>query len=265
MSLESGRKLGLISSLAIVILPAVVIPLVIAASIFSVMSRISSGSSTFNPFLTYALYAAIGIVAFASYILFLVSMRRLSKYYNEPAIFRNVLYGFLLNFVGAAVAYGVEILFFSSIFNSISSGTNTVAAVTPNPISPSIISNLFIALLGMLAIVFVFAIISAVFYMLAFNKLAAKSGVDNFKTAGLLMLLGFVLIIVGVGILLVWIAWILVAMGFHSLKPQATPSVQSASPASAITYSAQRKYCPYCGTENTTDAIYCRHCGKPLQ
>jgi uncharacterized membrane protein len=189
-------------------------------------------------------------------------MRRLSKYYNEPSIFKNTLYGFIITFIGSAIAYTIELVFFQSVFASISQTSSTVATATP---ISSAISTLLIAGIVVLAIVFVFAIISAIFYMLAFNKLAEKSGIGNFRTAGLLMLIGFVLVIVLVGALLVWIAWILVAMGFYSLKPKENPNLPASSPSSTVASVAQKKYCPYCGTENLTEAIYCKNCGKPLQ
>ena len=262
MSLESARRLGLISSLITVILPVVFVPLVIIYTIYNAISQLSSGSSTFNSSFQLVLYAAVGIVAFASFIMFLLSMRRLSKYYNEPSIFKNTLYGFIITIIGSAIAYTIELVFFQSVFASISQTSNTVA--TAPPIS-SAISTLLIAGIVVLAIVFVFAIISAIFYMLAFNKLAEKSGIGNFRTAGLLMLIGFVLVIVLVGALLVWIAWILVAMSFYSLKPKENPNLQASSPSSTVASVAQKKYCPYCGTENLTEAIYCKNCGKPLQ
>ena len=101
--------------------------------------------------------------------------------------------------------------------------------------------------------------------MRAFNKLGEKSGINNFKTAGLLYLIGMVLSIVGIGVLLLWIAWIFAALGFHSLKPSSTSTFVSSDLQTSLTGIAQKKFCPYCGTENTADSIYCVVCGKKLQ
>jgi uncharacterized membrane protein len=71
--------------------------------------------------------------------------------------------------------------------------------------------------------------------MRAFNKLGEKSEVDNFKTAGLLYLLGGALAIVGIGALLSWIAWIFAFMGFRSLKPKNIQTTASPSSIPQIT------------------------------
>jgi len=68
---------------------------------------------------------------------------------------------------------------------------------------------------------FIIEIIGAVFYMRAFNKLGEKSGVRSFNKAGMFYVIGTVLMIVAIGGLLFWIAWIYVASGFNSLKPKA--------------------------------------------
>jgi len=82
----------------------------------------------------------------------------------------------------------------------------------------------------------------------------------------LLYLIGVATSIVGIGVLIQWIAWIYAAMGYRSLKPNETltsPSIYSAAQPS--TYSImEKKYCPYCGAQKITDANYCSRCGKQL-
>jgi hypothetical protein len=107
-------------------------------------------------------------------------------------------------------------------------------------------------------------IISSILIMRAFNKLGEKSGVDSFKTVGLLYLLGVLLSIVGIGAILSWIAFIFAAIGFYRLKPTvAAPAVTYSTESPLVTVQAKRS--PYCSTENKLDAAYCRFCGKPLQ
>jgi uncharacterized membrane protein len=50
-----------------------------------------------------------------------------------------------------------------------------------------------------------------------------KSGEKIFETAGLLWLIGAFLTIILVGFILIWIAWILIVVGFFSIK---TPAAQ---------------------------------------
>jgi ribosomal protein S27AE len=114
-----------------------------------------------------------------------------------------------------------------------------------------------------MAIVFVFSIIGGVFFKRAFDALGEKSGVQTFKTAGLISLIGYALSIVLVGGILVWVAWIMLASAFHSLKP-AAPAASSYSQPSASSFVVQKRYCPYCGAGNILDAKFCDHCGKQL-
>jgi len=77
-------------------------------------------------------------------------------------------------------------------------------------------------------VAFVFVIVSAIFYRKSFNLLAAKSGVNMFGIAGLLLLIGAVLTIILVGFVLMWIAFILLAVGFFSIKTPITEQTPAA-------------------------------------
>ena len=277
MSFESGKKLGTTSSLIAVITPVigVVAYVFLFLSIFlSIPFRVNSTSPnlSFFPYSIIILFAVIGILAFAGFILFVVAMHRLSQYYNEPGIYKNTLYGFIINIVGAITILVIYAALITSVMHTVQQSNIQTTAVTPTPTIPPILSSfgLFItAFLGVIGIAIVLGVISAVFYMRAFNKLGEKSGVDNFKTAGLLSLLGVVLSIVGIGALLVWIAWIFALMGFRSLKPNTTQTstltYSTPTPPPTMPDNSQKRYCPYCGTENNPGSLYCRSCGKPLQ
>jgi uncharacterized membrane protein len=153
-------------------------------------------------------------------------MRRLSLYYSEPAIFKDALYGFILGIIGGVASIAIE---FALILRGNIHQTSTVpiAAKLESTILPvaTSLTELIVGFIAVLAIGLVLGITSAVFYMRAFNKLAEKSGNDNFRTAGLLYLLGTVLTVVLIGGLLIWIAWIFAAIGFNSLKPKETPTL----------------------------------------
>jgi uncharacterized membrane protein len=188
----------------------------------------------------------------------MLAMYRLSHYYNEPGIFSNVLYAFIISLVGGIVALGIFFAFMLSAIGSISR-TSTPSLITP------FFSQLIIFYLIVIGMAFLFGIINGVLYMRAFNKLGQKSGVDSFKTAGLLYFLGVLLSIVGVGGILTWIAWIFAALGFRKLKAAPTPTSAYSAPQSTAPSITQTKLCPYCGTENIAEAIYCKNCGKPIQ
>jgi uncharacterized membrane protein len=211
MSLESGRKFGYYSSLINVIMPIVAIISVVAIIISTFASsatRIANGSvgPAFSLFAGLIIFIiVIAAVGIAGFIMFMYSMYSLSNYYKEPAIFKNVLYAFIVSLVSGAVVVILEFAVLLSAF----SGFSSIAA-------PSSITPAFTQIILTFAVVFVvalaFGIANGVLYMRAFNKLE-KSGVDNLGTAGLLYLIGVFIPIIG------WIAWIFAAMGFKNLKP----------------------------------------------
>jgi uncharacterized membrane protein len=222
--------------------------------IFNAASGIGTGTAA-TSFLTVfggliVLVVAIAAVAIAGFIMFMVAMHRLSNYYSEPAIFKNVLYGFILSIISTAVVGVIEVAFiFSSIAN--------IFQATPSSTTPSFTVFILVYVVAF-GVSLVFGIVNGWLYMRAFNKLKEKSGVDNFGTAGLLYLIGAIIPLVA------WIAWIFAAMGFSKLKPTQTASPTAYNPTQQSAYSTiQTKRCPHCGAENAVDALYCRNCGKP--
>jgi len=263
VSLEPGRKLGLTASLIIVIVPVITFILygLFFLSLFGLVSSgLTGGSPVFGSLFPIGILIAlsvVGIIGFVGFILFIISMHSLSQYYNEPGIFRNVIYSFLVTIIGYVALFvtGLAVAF-TAITSLKSSSTSGLSGAW------------FIGLiLGIVAAALVIEIVSALLLMRAFNKLGEKSGVQNFNTAGTLYLVGTVLTIVFIGSLIVWIAWIFAAMGFNSLKPKTneTTTFPYANPQTPPTNLTQKRFCPYCGIENTPDSIYCVNCGKKLQ
>lgn len=207
-----------------------------------------------------AILVAIGsffpILSLVGIILVLMAMKGLAEYYNENGIFENALYGLIFGVI-AIVAF--IILFFTAIFTGIFTGA------------------FFAIPLVILALVvmFVFFLLQAIYYRKSFTILSEKSGEKMFDTAGLLLFLGAILTIILVGIILLLVAWILVAVAFFSIKtpttqpPATTPPPPAAppptpSPAPTAVVTVEKKYCPSCGTENKGDAIFCVKCGKKI-
>jgi len=225
----------------------------LASLIFSVIAMATRGTI---PSLGSGIAFTVSLVAFAiailvivvlEFILFVVGMHRLSHYFKEPAIFKNLLYAILVGIVTIVV---ISVLMVLQFVFSLSNFT----PVTGSPIAPST-TLYFVSLIAILAVSVAMAIVSAVFIYRSFNKLGEASGVDSFKTAGLLYLIGAFIPFVA------WIGWIFAAIGFHNLKPITPISYQTETPTPTL----QTKRCPYCSTENKIDALYCRFCGKPLQ
>ena len=260
MSFESGRKFGYYASLINFILPIVAIVGVIAF-IFSIIAVGATGigngsfssvfSGVFGGFIIFII--ALVAVAIAGFVLFMVAMNNLSNYYHDPAIFKNVLYAFILSLVSTGVILALE---FTLILSTILS---TIAGITQT-LSPSNSVPFILSYVVVIVVALAFGIVNGLLYMRAFNKLKEKSGVDIFGTAGLLYLIGIIVPLIA------WIAWIFAAMGFNKLKaaPAVAPYASYSIPP-PLSSTAPTKRCPNCGTDNYGDSSYCRNCGKPLQ
>jgi uncharacterized membrane protein len=149
-------------------------------------------------------------------ILVFIALKGIADAYGEAGIFQNALYGIIFLIIGAVVGAVVILGAFFGIGWTM--GTPDVADI----------GNLgaFIAsvIIGVV-ILFVFYLLSAIFFKKSFDILAAKTGEGMFGTAGLLMLIGAILTIVLVGLILMLIAWILAAVGFFSMKTTAAQPV----------------------------------------
>ena len=219
--------MGLTGSLIEIVMPVAVLATLILY-IWSIIPSLSTSNPTVPSFFSTSLiflivFILLEIMTFVGIILFIIGMRRLSRYYDEPGIFKNVLYGFILNIVGSVTATVIEFTFALESIKSINQSGTTPLAATLGPAASttaSVSTELTIGYLAALVAGFALGIISAVLYMRAFNLLAEKSEKGNFKTAALLYLIGTALTILLIGSLLVWIAWIYAATGFNSLKPK---------------------------------------------
>ena len=227
MSFVSGRKLGFFGSLIQVVLPIIAV-MVVVIYVLSVIGNYvpSMGSTPSVPDFS-SLFAGliipiiipIGIVTFIGFVLFIIAMHRLSQYYTERGIFNNALIGFIISLVGPVIGLTALALEYNSLISTLQNLSQTGSG-TMNPLFPTQLGQ---ALTAAYYVGLVFGILTAIFYMLAFNKLADASGNGTFRTAGILYLIGAVLTIAVIGGLLVWIAWILAAVAFNSLKPKQPP------------------------------------------
>ena len=174
-----------------------------------------------------------GVIELIGLILVIVALYNLASYYTERGIFNNALYGLIAGIVGGVIAVGVVILsvltslsdFLYTVYPNWNGDWSALSGLTPDTSNLSLdaivpfLTGLFAALL----ILWIFAIIGFYFVRRSLTSLSAKSSVGLFSTAGLLMLIGAVLIIaVGIGLLLIWIAMLILAIAFFQLKPQQT-------------------------------------------
>ena len=170
---------------------------------------------------------AVGILSIIGVILLLIGMKGLANFYNDQGIFNNALYSVITAIVGSVVAFfavaisavaalaslGID---FANIEDWASIGSD-IGAIFADMNFNAIWAFIGAVLVG-LVILFVVVIISMYFGRKSLDKLALKSKIGLFGTAGLLMLIGAVLTIVLVGLIIIWIGLILVTVAFFQLK-----------------------------------------------
>lgn len=180
------------------------------------------------------------ILSLIGLILLMIGLKGLADFYKEGGIFNNALYSIILAIVGGVIAAGILVVMFvgtllelginvSNIADWATLGTQLTTVFTDFS-NFGLLFNLLGALAISLIVLFVFAIVAVLFFRRSLTQLASKTGVGLFGTAGLLMLIGAVLTIIVIGALLIWIAFILVAVAFFRIRVQPTAMTQTAPP-----------------------------------
>ena len=190
-----------------------------------------------------AILLAIPFLNLIGIILVLIALKGMADYYNDEEIFKNALYGFISGFVGsvALVAFILMLVF----------GFATISPV----VAPLAGWGLVIITV---IVLYVFSLIAAIFYRKSLNTLSEKSGEQMFNTAGLILLIGAAIPVLGK--VLEFIAWILAAVGFFSIKI----STQMPTPTPTVSTSEEKRFCQYCGAQIQSDAAFCSKCGKKI-
>ena len=256
MSFESAKKHGFIAS--ILVISIYIAAFAISLSFIPLIGQIATNPLETTPPMenyligTYAATLYILIAGLIALILFLLAQYRLSKYYKEPAIFRNILYSIIATIIYTVIVTIVSIIFALTVF------TTTIInnlQIMQNSLQPDVFANSFLIFIVALIITAIpVAIINGILWWRAFTKLGKKSGIEKFETTGLLFFIGSFIGIVNL------IAWIFAATCYKQLQPQPTPSTPSNT-----TSTDDKTYCKFCGAENNANDAYCKHCGNTLQ
>jgi uncharacterized membrane protein len=184
----------------------------------------------------------LDVVALIGFILVLVALHGLADYYKENGIFNNALYGFIAAIVGvvAAVVAAIYVIFYTSIltdflykiYPSWDGSWSSLVGLTPNTsnITTSDLAPVIGAVFSVLAILWIFLIISAYFNRRSLKTLSTKANVGLFSTAGLVLIIGAFLTIIIIGLVLMWIAILLMAIAFFQIQPEQPPAPPAPPP-----------------------------------
>ena len=183
----------------------------------------------------------IPFLSIVGYILTLVAVKYISDELQDSSIFTDMLYAVITAIVGVAV--GASLLVFGFVSSVFTFGIGAILGV-----------------IAFLAAAWIAFIISAIFVKRAFNKMATRLNVGSFRTAGTLYFIGAILVIVLVGFVILFIAYIVQIIAFFSIQEGLQPTQgQPASPAPVA--QVGMKYCPNCGTQMASSAVFCPKCG----
>jgi uncharacterized membrane protein len=153
-------------------------------------------------------------------------MKELSSYYEDQSIYQNSLTGikyYIVALVAATVAITAMVIGVLSASAFTLTGLASFAFTTGFGIG-------LIAFFAGLVIAFVFYVLAASHLRKTFNILSEKTGDQSLGTAGTLLWVGSILTIIGIGLILIFVAWIFATIGFFSMKspqyPQYAPQQQ---------------------------------------
>ncbi len=180
-----------------------------------------------------------GILSLIGGILVLIALKGFADYYREAGIFNNGLYATITVIIGAVVIVALIFFAFVNLFTQLGLDITNFQEWSSLPAVLSQLQNITPLLnsIGMvllaLVVLFVVLVVAAVFLRRSFGLMASKTGVGLFGTTGLLMLIGAVLTIIVIGAFLFWIATLLLAIAFFSIRTQqvAPPSPPPTPPA----------------------------------
>ena len=165
----------------------------------------------------------VAILALIGMIITLIALKGMSDHYKEAGIFNNALYGVITLIIGVVAFIATLAVVILMTLSSFAIDWSDPAAIQAYFMNFNNIWSIIGIVIVALVVLFAFAIVSAIFFRKSLTSLSTKSGENIFATAGLLWLIGAVLTIILVGFILIGIAWILIAVGFFSIKPTAPP------------------------------------------
>jgi uncharacterized membrane protein len=187
-----------------------------------------------------------GIIGLVGLILVLIALYRLANFYNEKGIFNNAIYGVLAAVVGAVVTAIVAIIAVLASLSSLEAfigelypgwtpgdwaALSGMTPTVPSNIDFSPLASFLAAILAIFAVIIIFAIVATYFVRRSLKQLSEKTKVGLFSTAGLILFIGaFMLILLIIpGLIVMWIAVLILAIAFFQIKPEQTPMTTAPS------------------------------------
>jgi uncharacterized membrane protein len=186
-----------------------------------------------------------GILDLIGAILVFIALYGLANYYKEKSIFTNAIYSLVAGIVGvvAAVGAALYIVFDTTlvtklvqdIYPSWNGSWSTISSLrgmtpTTSNIPMGDVTSALGAIFLVLIVLWIFAIVAAFFARRSLKTLSSKASVGLFSTGALLLLIGAFLTIIFIGVILMWVAVLLIAIAFFQIKSQPEQPVATMPP-----------------------------------
>jgi uncharacterized membrane protein len=178
-----------------------------------------------------ALFMVIGILPSVGWLLMilgivfvLIALNGYGDAYKDGSIIHNTVYTIVFEIIGVVVFIGV--VFYGAMGFLASLGIKNISdlqswqqinwqqAVNTTNILPFVGA----IVLG-LVILFAFTVLASLYFKKAMNALSTKTGVKLFHTTGTVFFIGALLTIILIGLIIIWVAFILMMISFYESKP----------------------------------------------
>ena len=210
---------------------------------------------------------ATGILSIVGLILVFIAIKYISDEVRDKELFNNYLFYFILNIIATITLVAI-------LFAGIGGFTFIDAAISgeitdfQSYFETLDTNNVLITCIVGFIIFYVLSIIAALYLRKSYNSIAEKTGTDMFRTAATVYFIGAILLIIGIGIIIWFIAHIITIIAFFSLPD----NLQQAGPPGTQPGQGQPqqpqqtgRVCPNCGRPIPMDAQVCPYCGKDFR
>lgn len=167
------------------------------------------------------------VLAIVGFILVLIAVKYISTVVGNKSIFNSMMISVILAIVGVIVGFATVVSAIASFVGMGFIGGGFSGSFNPSTIPKADFFTLGATIVVGLVVVWIFFLVSAVFIRRSYNAIAETLGVGMFHTAALLYLIGAALIIaLGLGFIILFVAAILTIVAFFSIPDQLPQPMQ---------------------------------------
>ena len=173
------------------------------------------------------------VVDLIGLILVFIAVKYIADIAKDEEIFKNYLFHFIFSIIALVAVMAIMLVAFGAIGGWEFITTIQSAEITDFTSFMNYFSGLIVGCVVALFIGWILLVLGAVYLRRSYDRIAAATKVDLFKTTGLVYFIGAILLIVVVGALIILIAKILEVIAFFSLPeelPKAEESVSTPEP-----------------------------------